>query len=108
MLADWFLNVLQRSFFTGVLKQHIILADTLRQQKQLLDFMDSFQIDHNIALDPVYTAKMLFGVVDQIRQNKIERGSTILGAAYRRYSRVGIRKAVNAKAIFKQPSPYVR
>jgi 1-aminocyclopropane-1-carboxylate deaminase len=44
----------------------------------LIDFMNAFYHKHNVPLDRVYTAKMLFGVMDMITQGKITNGSKVL------------------------------
>jgi 1-aminocyclopropane-1-carboxylate deaminase/D-cysteine desulfhydrase-like pyridoxal-dependent ACC family enzyme len=44
----------------------------------LPNFIRTFEQDHGIALDHVYTGKMMFGILDSIRQNKFERETTIL------------------------------
>jgi 1-aminocyclopropane-1-carboxylate deaminase len=44
----------------------------------LKSFIRSFDQDHSVALDEVYTGKMMFGILDCIRQNKFERETTIL------------------------------
>lgn len=44
----------------------------------LRDFLDTFERDNEIKLDPVYTAKMMFGIFDQIDKGLIEPGSRVL------------------------------
>jgi len=41
-------------------------------------FIRSFEHDHGLALDPVYTGKMMFGILDGIKQSKFEQETTIL------------------------------
>ncbi|MBX2897556.1 MAG: 1-aminocyclopropane-1-carboxylate deaminase/D-cysteine desulfhydrase [Cyclobacteriaceae bacterium] len=45
---------------------------------QLLSFMDEMNTNHNLPLDPVYTAKLMWGVQDMIAKGKFRRGSTVL------------------------------
>ena len=45
---------------------------------ELVLFMNSFYEHTNILLDPVYTAKMMFGITDLIAQNYFPKGSKIL------------------------------
>ena len=45
---------------------------------ELIDFMNSFKANHQIPLDPVYTAKMLFGTWDLIEKDYFRVGSTII------------------------------
>lgn len=45
---------------------------------RLIDFINSFKKDTQIALDPIYTGKMLLGILDKVRQGFFERGSRIL------------------------------
>ncbi len=46
--------------------------------KLLLEFMRQFEETYKISLDPVYTAKTMYGVLEMIKQGRFERGSTIL------------------------------
>jgi 1-aminocyclopropane-1-carboxylate deaminase/D-cysteine desulfhydrase-like pyridoxal-dependent ACC family enzyme len=45
---------------------------------ELMNFLRLFEEEHHIPLDPVYTAKMMFGVFDLIKKNFFPRGSKIL------------------------------
>ena len=45
---------------------------------ELTEFMNEFEKQFNIPLDPIYTAKMMFGILDLIRKNFFKSGSTIL------------------------------
>jgi len=44
----------------------------------LIEFINLFKEETNIPLDPVYTGKMLFGIVDLIKKNYFSENSTIL------------------------------
>jgi len=44
----------------------------------LITFMNEFKKKHHIPLDPVYTAKMMFGLWDLIEKDYFRRGSTIV------------------------------
>ena len=44
----------------------------------LMEFIDQFEKEHKLPLDPVYTAKMLFGIMDLIKNDFFDPGSTIL------------------------------
>lgn len=46
--------------------------------EDLIDFINQFYKDTKIPLDPVYTGKMVFGVMDLIRKNYFPSGSKIL------------------------------
>ncbi len=45
---------------------------------ELLAFVQQFETEHNILLDPVYTSKMMFGLFDMIQNDYFARGSKIL------------------------------
>lgn len=45
---------------------------------QLFAFMDEMKINHNLPLDPVYTAKLMWAVQDMLAKGKFKRGSTVL------------------------------
>jgi len=44
----------------------------------LITFINKFKSETNIPLDPVYTGKMLFGIVDLIKQDYFKKGEKIL------------------------------
>lgn len=44
----------------------------------LIEFVNAFKKKYNIALDPIYTGKMLFGVMDRIKAGYFPKGSNIL------------------------------
>ncbi|MDN3666087.1 1-aminocyclopropane-1-carboxylate deaminase/D-cysteine desulfhydrase [Algibacter miyuki] len=45
---------------------------------ELVSFINEFKVTNNIALDPVYTGKMMFGIADLIQKNYFPKGSKIL------------------------------
>lgn len=45
---------------------------------ELILFINSFFEENNIPLDPIYTGKMVYGVMDLIEKNFFEKGSKIL------------------------------
>ncbi|MFD1293391.1 1-aminocyclopropane-1-carboxylate deaminase/D-cysteine desulfhydrase [Lutibacter holmesii] len=46
--------------------------------EELITFINNFKTETGIPLDPVYTGKMLFGIVDLIKNNYFEKGTKIL------------------------------
>jgi 1-aminocyclopropane-1-carboxylate deaminase len=44
----------------------------------LVDFINQFKLKHNIALDPIYTGKMMFGLWNLIENGYFRRGTTII------------------------------
>ncbi len=44
----------------------------------LMDFITEFYTKTNIQLDPIYTSKMLFGILDMVEKNKFDFGIKIL------------------------------
>ena len=45
---------------------------------ELVSFINRFKLENNIALDPIYTGKMLYGIFDLIEKGKFPKGSKIL------------------------------
>ena len=45
---------------------------------ELISFINRFKKETNISLDPIYTGKLLFGIVDAINKKVFEKGSKIL------------------------------
>jgi len=46
--------------------------------EELITFMNKFKSETKIPLDPVYTGKMIFGIVDLIKNDFFEKGTKIL------------------------------
>ena len=49
-----------------------------KKTTQLIDFMNDCWIKYKLPLDFVYTAKMLYGIIDSIKKDTFEKGSEIL------------------------------
>jgi len=49
-----------------------------RSNQQLMDFIQEFYEQHQIPLDPIYTGKMMFGIVKMIENNQYPVGSIII------------------------------
>jgi 1-aminocyclopropane-1-carboxylate deaminase len=45
---------------------------------ELLAFVQQFEKEQNILLDPVYTSKMMFGIFDMIRKDYFAKGTKIV------------------------------
>ncbi|MEM7484480.1 MAG: pyridoxal-phosphate dependent enzyme [Bacteroidota bacterium] len=46
--------------------------------EHLIEFINTFKKETKIPLDPIYTGKMLFGILDMIKNEAFERGTRIL------------------------------
>lgn len=49
-----------------------------KYKPELIHFINWFKEETNVQLDPIYTGKMAFGVIDMIKNNSIEEGSKVL------------------------------
>lgn len=49
-----------------------------RSTPELIHFINGFKHKHNIGLDPVYTGKLVFGVLDLIEKNFFPKNSTVV------------------------------
>ncbi|WP_438977634.1 1-aminocyclopropane-1-carboxylate deaminase/D-cysteine desulfhydrase [Polaribacter sp.] len=45
---------------------------------ELIRFINDFNEDTGVLLDPIYTVKMIFGILDMIKKNQFKKGSKIL------------------------------
>lgn len=45
---------------------------------ELITFINQFYLTHQVPLDPIYTGKMMFGVIDLIQKKQFPKGSKIL------------------------------
>lgn len=46
--------------------------------KELLAFMNEMRVTHNLPLDPVYTGKLLWAVMEEVKKGAFPKGSTVL------------------------------
>ena len=46
--------------------------------EELIHFINRFKNETDIPLDPIYTGKMMFGILDRIQKNKFPKGSKLL------------------------------
>ncbi len=60
---------LQKSYHFGGYAKHT---------EELIDFINTFKEETGVLLDPVYTGKMLFGILDLVKKDFFEEGSKIL------------------------------
>jgi 1-aminocyclopropane-1-carboxylate deaminase len=47
-------------------------------QTELVHSMNQFKVQHGIALDPIYTGKLLYGIFDLLKKGYFKKGSTIV------------------------------
>jgi 1-aminocyclopropane-1-carboxylate deaminase len=46
--------------------------------EELVKFINNFKFETSIPLDPIYTGKMMFGILDLIKQGHFSKGTKIL------------------------------
>jgi len=46
--------------------------------EELVNFINNFKFETSIALDPIYTGKMMFGIIDLVKRGRFARGTKIL------------------------------
>ncbi len=49
-----------------------------KHTRELIAFINNFKIENNIALDPIYTGKMMYGIMDMAANQKLETHSKVL------------------------------
>jgi len=49
-----------------------------KKNADLLDFIEQFEVQHAIPLEPIYTAKMLYGIFDLIQKGHFSAGQKII------------------------------
>ncbi len=81
---------LKGNFLSEEIKKYITKKNKWRLQKNydfggyakhsedLISFINSFKKETNILLDPVYTGKMVFGILDLVKNDSFEENSKIL------------------------------
>lgn len=83
-------SALKGEFLTDEIKKYTIKNDHWRLQTEyhfggygkytdnFIRFINDFKKETAILLDPIYTGKMMFGILDMINKNKFSKGSKIL------------------------------
>ena len=81
---------LKGDFLTSEVKKYTKVSDNwslntdyhfggyAKTSQELIAFINRFKKETNIALDPIYTGKMMFGIVDLINKEKFKKGAKIL------------------------------
>jgi len=67
-----------RTYSNYDLRTEYHLGGYARFSPELLSFIQQFQARHGVLLDPIYTGKLLFGVLDLLRQDYFAPGSTVV------------------------------
>lgn len=78
-----------QSFSTKETEQKVVNGDLTVEEKyhfggygkmkpELVQFMNRFYAEYGIPLDPVYTSKMMFGILEMIRESHFAKGDKIL------------------------------
>ncbi|MDO7851001.1 1-aminocyclopropane-1-carboxylate deaminase/D-cysteine desulfhydrase [Hymenobacter convexus] len=66
------------TFHNYSLKTDYHFGGYAKYSADLLAFIQQFRQQHGVLLDPIYTGKLLFGVLDLIRQGHFARGSRVV------------------------------
>ncbi len=66
------------SFSNWNIEQDYHFGGYAKTTNELINFMNEIETQHQLPLDQVYTAKMMFGILDLIQKGYFKRGSTIL------------------------------
>lgn len=64
--------------YGGVINHGYHFGGYAKYQPELVDFINDFTAETEIALDPIYTGKMMFGIFDLIKKGFFLSGTTIL------------------------------
>ena len=67
-----------RTYPNYSVQTHYHFGGYARYSAPLLDFIAQFRQRHNVLLDPIYTGKLLFGVLDLIARGHFAPGSTVV------------------------------
>ena len=65
-------------------RRHMTLVDAYhfggmaKWNDELIEFIQNFEIQHGVLLDPVYTGKAMYALYDLVGKGEFERGSTII------------------------------
>lgn len=82
--GNWMAQEIQRQLPAGALANNWQTIDGYhwggyaKRPAGLLEFCDQFSRDHYIPLEPIYTGKLFYGVLDRLKKGYYPRGSRLL------------------------------
>jgi 1-aminocyclopropane-1-carboxylate deaminase len=68
----------ESSIHGTIWKDGYIMGKYAKNSSELNEFCDTFEQDHQIKIEPIYTGRMFYGLYDLIESNYFPKGSTIL------------------------------
>ena len=71
-------GMLSRSYKNWTILKDYHFGGYAKFNPSLIDFINQFKKEHQIALDPIYTGKLFFAIYDLIRKGYFSRGTTII------------------------------
>ncbi|MEL6944666.1 MAG: pyridoxal-phosphate dependent enzyme [Bacteroidota bacterium] len=72
------INLLGRKYDNWTLQTDYHFGGYAKFKGELIDFINQFRAEHFIQLDPIYTSKLFYGVLDLIKKNYFPENSKIL------------------------------
>ncbi|MGQ0828251.1 MAG: 1-aminocyclopropane-1-carboxylate deaminase/D-cysteine desulfhydrase [Bacteroidota bacterium] len=76
-VAKW-LNHFNSSHTNWHIEEDYHFGGYAKTKPELIDFMTRFEKNNAIALDIIYTGKMMYGIVDMIQKGRFKKGATII------------------------------
>ncbi len=71
-------HLLGQNYPNWTLKSDYDFGGYAKYSAELIRFMNDFKRQTNIVLDPIYTGKMVYGIIEMIARNSFKKGSKIL------------------------------
>lgn len=68
----------QRTYDNWAIEEGYHFGGYAKSNQELISFIDDFEANHQIPLEPVYTGKMMFGLFDLIKKNVFKKGIIIV------------------------------
>jgi 1-aminocyclopropane-1-carboxylate deaminase len=68
----------ESSIHGTIWKDGYIMGKYAKNSSELNEFCDTFEQDHQIKIEPIYTGRMFYGLYDLIESNFFPKGATIL------------------------------
>ncbi len=77
-LTEVISHELEQNLVGNQWKNKYIMGKYAKNDDALNQFCKTFEEDHHISIEPVYTGRMFYGLYDLIKSNYFEKGSSIL------------------------------
>jgi len=77
-IKKWLASIKKEHLMEWSISSNYHFGGYAKHSRELIAFINNFKIENRIALDPIYTGKMMFGIMDMAANRKFKENSRVL------------------------------